>query len=72
MARWLPWPERRREIQQALAFAAAGVGDLVNVDRDDDEDDLPRCPECWWVWPDGTTRCAGCGYPEALDGEVDA
>jgi hypothetical protein len=66
MAAWKPWDERRCEIRQELLFAAAGLGDLVNTD--DEEDDAPRCPECWWVLPDGAERCAGCGYPDPIIG----
>jgi hypothetical protein len=55
--RWRSWDERRREIQQELAFAAAGIGDLVltsenlessfaSVNLDCDEDDVPLCAEC--------------------------
>jgi hypothetical protein len=65
MPRWLFWDERRRQIQQELALAAAGIGDLVNVDAEDDA--APRCPECWWIWPDGSVRCAGCGYPDPIE-----
>ena len=67
MRPWCSWPERRREIQQALVFAAAGVADLVNVDAE--EDDAPRCPECGWIWLDDQPRCAGCGYPERSHGD---
>jgi hypothetical protein len=44
MPRWLSWDERRREIQQELTFAAAGIGGLVNIDSE--EDDVPYCVEC--------------------------
>lgn len=49
MPRWTPWNERRREIRQELAFGAAGIGDLVNIDCE--EDDVPRCPECGEISP---------------------
>jgi hypothetical protein len=69
MARWASWDERRREIRQELVFAAAGIGDLVNTEPDEDEDGAPRCPECGWIWPESAERCAGCGYPEPIEHE---
>jgi hypothetical protein len=67
MARWRSWEERRREIQQELAFANTGIGDLVNVCDAEDEGDLPRCAECGSIWPDDQPRCAGCVFPEPID-----
>jgi hypothetical protein len=68
MGRWSSWSERRQGIPQELAFAAAGIGDLVNVDDVADDDPL-RCPECGWIWPDEQSRCDGCGYPDPIEAE---
>jgi hypothetical protein len=51
MARWRSYDEIRQQIRQELAFAAAGIGDLLNVDALDDGDDAPRCPEGGEIWP---------------------
>jgi hypothetical protein len=40
------YAERVAEIRRELTLATAGIGDLVNVNLDAEEDDPPRCAEC--------------------------
>lgn len=49
------------ELKQHLAFIAAGIDDRVPY-GDGSDPGADRCPECWWIWPDGAVRCAGCGF----------
>jgi hypothetical protein len=41
----------RLEWAGAVVVEHRFIGDLVNVDHDEDEDDIPRCPECGEISP---------------------